>query len=75
MTSVIDFIKRVKRTIERSEDGLGVSEEDIRYLSHNRPAPPHAGLYCLACANPLRPDTYACPDCGTPNPVKMSTRR
>ena len=69
MTAVMNFIRRVGRTVEKAERANSLCCE------HNRPAPPHAGLYCLACANPLRPDTYACPDCGTPNPVKMSTRR
>lgn len=69
MTAVMNFIRRVGRTVEKAERANSLCRE------HNRPAPPHAGLYCLACANPLRPDTYACPDCGTPNPVKILTNR
>lgn len=72
MSTVLNFQRRVRHTVEQS-DALGVSDDDLRFISHNRPAPPHTGIYCLQCGNALRPDTHECPECGAPNPVRLLT--
>ena len=67
MTSVLNFIRRVGKTVEKAE------QSPVRSLGflyeHSRPAPPHAGIYCFECGEPLRPDSIACSVCGTGNPI------
>jgi len=72
MTSVMNFIRRVGKTVEKAEK----SPQSLDFLwdKNSRPAPPHAGIYCVECGEPLRPDTVACPQCGMGNPVKWPGR-
>ena len=58
MSSVLEFVRKVERIATRAE----------------REAPTHSGVYCTVCGKPLRPDTVACSDCGSPNPLRLARR-
>ncbi len=67
MTAVLRFVERVMRTVQSAQPQ---PEEALpNWMKHSRPAPPHAGIYCFECGEPLRPDSIACSVCGTGNPI------
>ena len=70
LTSVLNFIRSVGKTVEKAEKSA--PPDLARFAYHSRPAPPHAGIYCLECGAPMRPETVYCAVCATGNPLQMS---